>query len=61
MIVVTGLILASGMLAVVAGERLSTVVAVVIGVLWATFFTLRWVARGFLPEPESAEGRSPTN
>jgi hypothetical protein len=57
MIVVSGLILALGMWAVVAGERIGVVVAVVgvvIGLLWATFFTLRWVARGFLREPESA-------
>jgi hypothetical protein len=54
MILVSGLILALGMWAVVAGEDIRMVgvaVGVTVGLLWATFFTLRWVARGFLRDP----------
>jgi hypothetical protein len=54
MIVVSGLILALGIWAVVAGADIGVVgapVGVMIGLLWATYFTLRWVARGFLRHP----------
>jgi hypothetical protein len=54
MIVVSGLILALGMWAVMAGEDIRLVgvpVGVIVALLWATFFTLRWIARGFLRHP----------
>jgi len=61
-IVVSGLILAVGMFAVVAGGGdigLATViVGVLLGLLWGTFFTLRWVARGFRADP-NPPARSP--
>lgn len=74
MIVVSGLILALGLLAVVTGglrvEGVAVIAGVLIGFLWATFFTVRWVVRGFLPasapaaatlrsKPKSAEGGFP--
>jgi hypothetical protein len=53
-IVVSGLILAVGMFAVVAGGDIglaTVIVGVLLGLLWGTFFTLRWVARGFRADP----------
>ena len=54
-IVVSGLILAVGVFAVVAGGGgiglAAVIVGALLGLLWGTFSTLRWVAGGFLADP----------
>jgi hypothetical protein len=60
MIVISVFVLALGVWALVEGSEFGTVAAVVgvvLGGLWAAFFALRWIGRGFLGEPERAVRR----
>jgi len=61
LIVVSGLLIALGALLGVMLEAVAVVgvALVAIGVIWAAFFALRWVARGFMREPENMVKRQP--
>jgi hypothetical protein len=62
LIVITGLVLTLPLLAVLMGGDVGSAIAFaagVIAILWVAFYTLRWIARGFMQDSEPQVRRPP--